>query len=57
MAGYIIGVLWLLVALDVLYRLEEYNKKRGLLLNTQSLTQNANTLGIIRSASGVQHIK
>jgi undecaprenyl-diphosphatase len=34
MAGYIIGLLWLLVALDVLYRLEEYNKQK-----TKQLTQ------------------
>jgi len=37
MAGYIIGLLWLLVALDVLYRLEEYNKRK--MLNAQSLTR------------------
>jgi len=28
MAGYIVGLLWLLVALDILYRLEEYNKQK-----------------------------
>jgi len=29
MAGYIVGLLWLLVALDILYRLEEYNKQKA----------------------------